>query len=326
MKSLKGAKVLVTGGTGFLGQRVCAALSVAGAEAIPVSRRTGYDLRDEAQALTAMFLAKPDVVVHLAATVGGIGANQAAPATFFSENMKLGMNVIHAATVVGARIVFLSTVCAYPKFCPAPFHEADIWNGFPEETNAPYGIAKRALLVMLQAYRRQFGTRFCYIVPTNLFGPGDNFDERSSHVIPALIKRFHEAYVAKAQKVVCWGTGKATRSFLYVDDAAKAIAMACAGLDDDVPVNLSGAGETTMADLAQRIADLTCFEGEIEWDPSKPDGQPRRLVDGTRAHELLGWSPTTSLNEGLKRTVEWFVGTGTPGAKRPVESSTTIPR
>jgi nucleoside-diphosphate-sugar epimerase len=179
---------------------------------------------------------------------------------------------------------------------------------------------------MLQAYRRQYGTRFCYIVPCNLYGPGDNFEERSSHVIPALVKRFHEAYESKAQKVACWGTGNATRSFLYVDDAAKAIALACAGLDDDVPVNLPGAGETRMADLAQRVADLTWFEGSIEWDSSKPDGQPRRLVDGTRAKELLGWSPTTSLDEGLKRTIEWFVGTRTSGAKLPVESSVPTPR
>lgn len=326
MGGLSGAKVLVTGGTGFLGQRVCAAVSAAGAEAVPVSRRTGYDLLDQAQALTAVFVSRPDVVVHLAATVGGIGANQAAPATFFSDNMRLGMNIVHAAAVARARLVMVGTVCSYPKLCPAPFKEADLWNGYPEETNAPYGVAKRALIVMLQAYRKQFGARSCCLIPTNLFGPGDAFEENKSHVIPALIKRFHEAYLAKAAKVTCWGTGQATRSFLYVDDAADAIARACAGLNDDVPVNLAGVEEVTMAALASRIADLTWFEGEIAWDASKPDGQPRRLVDGTRAKTLLGWSPTTSLDEGLQRTVRWFVDSGISGGGRLEGASTPTPQ
>lgn len=306
MLYLSGARILVTGGTGFLGRYVCQKLSDAKALVLPISRRLGYDLTDEAQAYSAFLIARPDIVIHLAATVGGIGANMARPATFFRDNLKMGMNVVHAASAAGAKVVMLSTVCAYPRDCPVPFLEETLWDGYPESTNAPYGIAKKALLVMLQAYRNQHGLRFSYLIPCNLYGPGDNTDESSSHVIPALIRRFVEAREADAPQVTCWGTGKATRSFLYVEDAAQAIVQAAAGLDDDRPVNLPGGPEIAMSDLAGKIASLVGYDGKIEWDASKPDGQPRRFIDGRRAEKLLGWKPETLLDEGLKKTIQCY--------------------
>ena len=302
-------KVLVTGGAGFLGNRVCAAMRTAGWEAISISRRTGHDLRNKAEALSAVMVTRPDVIVHLAATVGGIGANMERPAEFFYDNMVMGMNVVQAATLSKSRLVMASTVCAYPKNCEVPFNEKDFWNGFPEETNAPYGIAKKALLVMCQAYAKQHGLEHTYLVLCNLYGPRDNFDERSSHVIPALIRRFAEAKAAGRESVTCWGTGKATRSFLHVDDAAVGIREACRRSPcGDNPVNLPGSAEISMKELASAIAKAVGFTGRIEWDPLKPDGQPRRAIDGARALKLLNWKPKISFDEGLKQTADWFIG------------------
>lgn len=316
---IRGSKILVTGASGFLGRHVVDALLEEQAKVIQVSRRTGCDLRDIKQTESVFHAADPEVVVHLAARVGGIGANMQHPASFFTDNMEMGMNVVRVTHQVGARLIFVSTVCAYPKFCPIPFKEEDLWNGYPEETNAPYGIAKRALLVMCQAYRKEYGFRFGCLIPANLFGPGDHFDEKTSHVIPALIRRFHEAKLLKKDSVSCWGTGKATRSFLYVTDAAKAIVRACEVLDDDIPVNLPGTSEIKMSDLAKMIAELVGYYGNIEWDLLKPDGQPRRFVDGSRAKNILGWEPRTDILHGLKETVSWYLRNvdGRPSAEAP---------
>lgn len=304
-----GTRVLVTGGTGFLGQYVSQEVERLGAKVLPIGRKL-YDLRNETDALSVMLSARPDVVIHLAAKVGGIGANMAAPATFFRENMVMGLNMIHATAVAGAKLVMVGTVCSYPKFSPVPFKEADFWNGYPEDTNAPYGVAKKALFVMCRAYRQQHGLKYAYLVPANMYGPFDHFDEGASHVIPALIRRFTEAKEANLPEVVCWGTGKATRSFLFASDAAAAIAKACVVLDHDDIVNLPGGPETSMADLAALVARACGYRGRIKWDPSKPDGQPRRLVDGAKAKELLEWSPTVGLAEGLRATVDWYLTEG----------------
>lgn len=310
MDSISGRRVLVTGGTGFLGQYVCHELEAMGAEPVPLSRRSGFDFRNEAEALSAVLFIKPDVVVHLAGVVGGIGANMAAPATFFRDNMLMGMNVVDAAAKARAKLVMVGTVCSYPKDCPAPFKEETFWDGYPEPTNAPYGIAKKALFVMCRAYRMQHGLKYAYLIPTNLYGPCDNFSDDTSHVIPALIRRFVEAKEKSLKDVSCWGTGKATRSFLFVHDAAKAIATAAAKLDHDDLVNLPGGEETSIAALAALIAKVCGYAGKVSWDPSKPDGQPRRLVDGARAEKLLGWKPRVRLEEGIRATVDWYLSEG----------------
>lgn len=283
-----------------------AALDHAGAQTMPLSRHTGYDLRNENEALQAMLATHPDIVVHLAGVVGGIGANVKQPATFFRDNMLMGMNVVHAASVGRAKIITVGTVCSYPKDGQLPFEEEAFWDGFPEPTNAPYGIAKKALLVMMQAYRKQFGLRFAYLIPSNLYGPGDHFEEGSSHVIPALVRRFVEAKEKGEKEVVCWGSGQVTRSFLFAADAAKAITIAAATLDMDDPVNLPGTEELTIGELSVMIAKLVGYAGKILWDGSKPDGQPRRMIDGTRAKDLLDWEPETKLAEGLKHTIAWY--------------------
>jgi GDP-L-fucose synthase len=300
-------RVLVTGATGFLGNRLVTELARSGARVYPVSRRLGYDLRDRAEAYRALLDSKAEAVVHLAARVGGIGANAANPDIFFTDNMRMGMNVVEATASAGARLTLLSTVCAYPKHCPVPFREEEFWNGYPEETNAPYGVAKRSLLVMCSAYGAKRGLRYAYLVPCNLYGPGDNFDPGSSHVIPALVQKFSDAVDSGRDSVTLWGTGKATRSFLYVDDAASAIVRAVAtGLDHDGPINLPGSEEITIENLASIIGSLVGFRGALFWDPMKPDGQPRRAIDGSRAKDLLAWEPSTKLEEGLRRTVEWW--------------------
>lgn len=306
---LQGAKILVTGATGFLGKFVMAAITDQGGVGVPISKSLGYDLRNETEVLQALLIYQPDIVVHLAATVGGIGANMASPGIFFRDNILMGINVVHACAMANIKLIAVGTICSFPKHCPTPFKEENFWNGYPEETNAPYGIAKKALHVMCEAYRKQYGFHYGYLVPCNLFGPGDHFEEKVSHVIPAMIKRFADAVEANAPEVTCWGTGKATRSFLFAPDAAKAIAIACAELDSDQIVNLPGSEEISMKKLADLVAKLCKYKGEINFDPTKPDGQPKRLVDGTRARTMLGWAPGTTLHDGLEMTIEWYMGT-----------------
>lgn len=311
MAKLKGARVVVTGHAGFLGHHVMEALHAAGALTAGASRRTGVNLLRDGELSEFVQSKRPDTIVHLAATVGGIGANMEKPGTFFRENMLMGMNVVQACAAYDLPLLFVSTICAYPKMCPPPFREEDYWTGFPEETNAPYGIAKKALQVMCSAYRKEFGLKYLCLVPTNLMGPYDNFDERTSHVIPAMIRRFISAKEKGLETVRCWGTGTATRSFLYVEDAADAIVKGTEvlldGLDFDGIVNLPGCPETSMRRLAEIIAATVGYTGVVGWDHTKPDGQPRRAVSGDRAKALLGWEPSTSLGDGIARTVEWHM-------------------
>ena len=298
---------MLTGGAGFLGRGVRERLEAAGAAEIFVPRKVDYDLTDPAAAARAYDAGRPDTVVHLAAEVGGIGANRDNPGRYFYANMAMGLHLIEEARKRDtAKFVQVGTVCSYPKHTPVPFHEEELWNGYPEETNAPYGIAKKALLVMLQAYREQYGLHGAYLMPVNLYGPGDNFDLQSSHVIPALIRKCEEARIAGAGHVSCWGTGRASREFLYVDDCADAIVAATESYDAAEPVNVGAASEITIKDLTELIARVTGFEGRLEWDPSKPDGQPRRGLDTSRAKELFGFEATTPLEEGLERTVAWY--------------------
>jgi GDP-L-fucose synthase len=317
-----GKRILLTGGAGFLGARVRERLEAAGAAEIFVPRRVEYDLTDAAEVARVFGAARPDTVVHLAAEVGGIGANRDNPGRYFYANMAMGLHLIEEARRRGTqKFVQVGTVCSYPKFTPVPFREADLWEGYPEETNAPYGVAKKALLVMLQAYREQYGMDGVYLMPVNLYGPGDNFDLESSHVIPALIRKCEEARVAGASEVMCWGTGSASREFLYVDDCADAIVSAAVSYEDAEPINIGAHSEITIKDLTELIARLTGFEGELAWDPSKPDGQPRRCLDTSRAKELLGFEARTSLAEGLEQTIAWYRSEG-PGAGAEAATST----
>ncbi len=307
---------MLTGGAGFLGSKVRERLEAAGAAELFVPRRADYDLTDAAAVARAYDGARPDTVVHLAAEVGGIGANRDNPGRYFYANMAMGLHLIEEARRRGTgKIVQVGTVCSYPKHTPVPFSESELWNGYPEETNAPYGVAKKALLVMLQAYREQYGLDGVYLLPVNLYGPGDNFDLESSHVIPALIRKCEEARVAGRDEVVCWGTGSASREFLYVDDCADAIVAATERIDDPVPINLGAHREIKIRELTETIARLTGFAGELVWDTSKPDGQPRRCLDTSRATELLGFTAATDFEDGLRRTIEWYrehVAAGSP--------------
>jgi GDP-L-fucose synthase len=304
---VNGKRVLLTGGTGFLGERIRERLEAAGAADVFVPRRAQYDLTDAEAVARAYDDARPDTVIHLAAEVGGIGANRDNPGRFFYANMAMGLHMIEQARRHGTeKFVQIGTVCSYPKHTPVPFVEEDLWNGYPEETNAPYGVAKKALLVMLQGYREQYGLNGVYLMPVNLYGPGDNFDLHTSHVIPALIRKCEEARVAGRDEVVCWGTGSASREFLYVDDCAEAIVAAAQRYDGSEPVNVGASKEITIRELTETIARLTGFEGELVWDTSKPDGQPRRCLDTTRAQRLLGFEASTPLEEGLERTIAWF--------------------
>jgi GDP-L-fucose synthase len=305
--SLAGKRILVTGGAGFLGLPVCGLLEARGAGEVVVPRRADYDLT-EAGAVRRLFEhARPDVVLHLAAEVGGIGANRDNPGRFFYANMAMGLHVVEAARRVGVeKFVQVGTVCSYPKFTPVPFSESSLWDGYPEETNAPYGIAKKALLVMLAAYREQYGFPGIFLMPTNLYGPRDNFDPRSSHVIPALIRKCEEARVAGDPSITCWGTGSASREFLYIDDCAQAIVAATESYDSPEPVNIGVGQEITIHDLVHLIAEVTEYGGEIRWDTTKPDGQPRRVLDTTRAEQEFGFRATTSFGDGLRTTVDWF--------------------
>jgi GDP-L-fucose synthase len=310
-------RILVTGGAGFLGKRLQAALLANGApqQSILVPLIEDFDLTHEADVVRMYREMKPDVVIHLAALVGGIGANRENPGLFFYANMAMGLHLIEHARRVGVKkFVQVGTICAYPKFTPVPFREEDLWNGYPEETNAPYGIAKKALLVMLQAYRQQYGVSGVYLLPVNLYGPGDNFDPRSSHVIPALIRKFCEAKERGQDRVVIWGTGQASREFLYVDDCAQGIALATQRYDKPDPVNLGAGFEITIRDLAETIGRLVAFQGKLVWDGTKPDGQPRRCLDTSRAETEFGFRATMPFEEGLRRTIQWWESTAQESA------------
>ena len=272
-----------------------------------VPRKQEFDLTIENDVERLYEIAQPDIVIHLAAEVGGIGANMAQPGRFFFANMAMGLHLVEHARRWGIeKFVHTGTVCAYPKYAPIPFCEADIWNGYPEETNAPYGVAKKALFVMLDGYQRQYGLKSAILVPVNLYGPGDNFNPNSSHVIPALIRKCLEAKQTNSPEVVCWGTGSATREFLYVDDAAEAIVRAAEIMEEPLPINLGGGIEISIRDLMTKIAQACDYRGRIAWDASKPDGQPRRSLDITRARRLLNWSPQQEFDAGLKATVQWW--------------------
>lgn len=300
-------RVLVTGASGFLGRFVVRELAQAGCDEVFQPRRSDYDLRDKL-AVEALHLAtRPTLVIHLAALVGGIGANRARPGEFFHDNLLMGLHVIDAARRHGVRkFVGIGTICAYPKFAAVPFSEDELWNGYPEETNAPYGLAKKMLLVQLQAYRQQYGMEGIYLLPVNLYGPGDNFDPASSHVIPALIRKCVEARNAGEPEIVVWGTGRPTREFLYVEDAARGIRLAAERYTGSDPVNLGTGSEISIRELAELIARATGFKGRFHWDESQPDGQPRRSLDTRRAAAYFDFRATTPFQEGLRRTVEWY--------------------
>ena len=297
----------MTGGEGFLGRNVLATLTDHGCRNVFTVSHTEYDLLLSEDIERLYRDVKPQVVIHLASVVGGIGANSRNPGRFFYENLIMGAQIMEAARLNHVeKFVQIGTVCAYPKFTPVPFKEDDLWNGYPEETNAPYGIAKKALLVQAQAYRDQYGFNAIYLMPENLYGPGDNFDPESSHVIPALIKKFVEAQASGAATVNVWGSGTATREFLYVTDAAAGIVLATEHYDGREPVNLGSGQEISIRDLAQLIAAETGFQGEIVWDASKPDGQPRRALDTSRAFERFGFRAQVQFRDGLRRTIEWY--------------------
>jgi GDP-L-fucose synthase len=304
--SLRGRRVAVTGGAGFLGSHVVDRLKDVGVEPF-VPRSRDYDLRTERGVERFLADAGPEIVIHLAARVGGIGANRDHPGSFLYDNLIMGARLIEACRTAGvSKLVCVGTICAYPERTPVPFREDDLWNGYPEPTNAPYGLAKKMLLVQLEAYRREYGFRGIYLLPVNLYGPRDDFDLASSHVIPALIRKCVEARRAGARTVACWGSGDPTREFLYVRDCAEAIVLATERYDDPDPVNLGTGEEISIRDLAARIARLTGFDGELVWDRTKPDGQARRRLDTTRARERFGFVARTGLDEGLARTVEWY--------------------
>jgi GDP-L-fucose synthase len=300
-------RVVVSGAHGFLGSFVVEELLARGAHEVIAARSSEYDLREKAETLRLYKDTRPDIFIHLAAVVGGIGANRANPGRFFYENAAIGLNAIEVGRLVGLeKFVCAGTICSYPKFTPVPFREEDFWNGYPEETNAPYGLAKKMLLVQLQTYRQQYGMNGIYLMPVNLYGPHDNFDPDSSHVIPSLIRKCLEAKSCGAAEIVAWGTGTATREFLYVEDAAEAVAMAAEKYSKPEPVNLGSGEEISIRDLLERIRLLAAFEGATRWDDTKPDGQPRRLVDSSRALAEFGWRATTTLSDGLLRTVNWY--------------------
>lgn len=303
---LAGSTVLVTGGTGFLGRHVSAELRSAGAEVVALGRRDG-DLRHRSVIDGLLARHRPDAVIHLAAVVGGIGANAAEPGRFLYENAVMGLELLDACRVAGvAKVVIAGTVCSYPRDTPVPFREEHLFDGYPEETNAPYGLAKKLLLTQAQAYRAQYGCNMVYLLPTNLYGPGDHFDLERSHVIPAMIRRFSEAAERGDDTVTLWGDGSPTREFLYVADAARAFRLALERYDGPEPVNVGSGEEISIKDLAERVAAEVGFGGRILWDTSRPNGQPRRCLDTSRARRWLGFEPEVPFTEGLRRTVEWY--------------------
>jgi GDP-L-fucose synthase len=300
-------RVLVTGGAGFLGTHVVRKIQAQGCPDVIVPRSREFDLRDNAAVVSLFEQARPDLIIHLAAVVGGIGANRQHPGRFFYDNAIMGLQLIEQARLCGVeKFVVIGTVCAYPKFTPVPFREADLWQGYPEETNAPYGLAKKMLLVQAQAYRQEYGMNAIYLLPVNLYGPGDNFDPETSHVIPALIRKCLDAVEGGREEVVVWGTGQASREFLYVEDAAEAIVLAAEYYNNPEPVNLGSGRELSIKELVELIAELTGFQGRLVWDATKPDGQPRRCLDTTLAEHAFGFRAQTNFREGLQRTIDWY--------------------
>ncbi|MEX2160755.1 MAG: GDP-L-fucose synthase [Anaerolineales bacterium] len=306
-KFWQGKRVTVTGGAGFLGSVIVAKLRARGATDIFVPRKKEYDLAQPADSARMLDEAKPDLVIHVAALAGGIGVNRARPAEFFYTNLMMGVPLMHQAWERGVKkFVALGTICSYPKFAPTPFREENLWDGYPEETNAPYGLAKKMLLVQAQAYRQQYGFNAIFLLPVNLYGPGDNFDLETSHVIPALIRKFIEAEERGDKQVVLWGDGSPTREFLYVDDAAEGVVLAAERYDGPEPVNLGSGHEISIQNLAETIGRLTGYSGDYVWDTDKPNGQPRRLLDVSRAEEYFGFRAGTDFEEGLRKSIDWF--------------------
>ncbi len=300
-------RILVTGGSGFLGRQLLSVLEQRGYQHVLAPRRADFDLTDTSQVKACIQQTRPDAIIHLAAVVGGIGANMARPGDFFYLNLMMGANLLEEARQQGvSKFVAIGTICSYPKFTPVPFKEDTIWDGYPEETNAPYGLAKKMLLVQAQAYRQQYGYNAIHLVPTNLYGPGDNFDPETSHVIPGLIRKFIEAQENNEDHVTAWGTGTATREFLFVRDCAEGIVAALERYDGPEPVNLGSGEEISIKDLAHLVANACDFKGEIRFDPTKPDGQPRRKLDTSKARDHFGWQSQTSFPEGLKATIDWY--------------------
>ncbi len=311
-------RVVVTGGAGFLGSRVVERLRLRGAAEIVAPRSSEYDLRDLDGVRRLLRDHRPHVVIHLAARVGGIGANREKPAEFFYDNLLMGVQLLHESYREGVeKLVAVGTVCSYPRIVPLPFKEEDLWQGYPEETNAPYGMAKKMLLVQSQAYRQQYGFNSVFLLPVNLFGPGDNFDLKTSHVIPALIRKFSEAKRSGARQVTAWGTGAPTREFLYVDDAAEAIVLATERYNRSEPVNVGMGVEISIRELAEKIRTLVGYPGSVQWDAGKPDGQPRRCLDTAKAESFFGFKARTSLEAGLRKTVEWYQGVGLKMEENP---------
>ncbi len=307
MNFWKGKRILVTGGRGFLGKHVVAKMTAKQPEAVFAPSKAEYDLVQENNIARLYGETHPQIVVHLASVVSGIGANRAYPGKFFYENLMMGVQLMELARRYGVeKFVALGTICAYPKFTPIPFREEDLWNGYPEETNAPYGLAKKMLLVQAHAYRAQYGFNAIYLLPVNLYGPGDNIDPQTSHVIPAIIRKCVEAVRNNAKQIVLWGTGKPTREFLYVEDAADAIVLATEHYNGPEPVNLGSGIEISIRDLTTLIGKLTGFKGEIVWDAAQPDGQPRRALDVHRAEQLFVFSATTDFEDGLRKTIDWY--------------------
>ncbi|WP_041589408.1 NAD-dependent epimerase/dehydratase family protein [Thermoanaerobacterium thermosaccharolyticum] len=300
-------RVVITGGAGFLGSYVVEKLQERGCKNIFVPRSKDYDLTKEKSIIDLLNDTNPNMIIHLAAVVGGIGANRENPGSFFYKNLMMGTQLIEQARLHDVdKFVAIGTICAYPKYTPVPFKEEDLWNGYPEETNAPYGLAKKMMLVQSQAYRQQYGFNSIYLLPVNLYGPRDNFDPKTSHVIPALIKKCIDAVNEGKDEIVVWGTGNATREFLYVEDCAEAIVLAAEKYNSSDPVNIGSGFEISIKDLVNLIAELTGFKGKIVWDATKPDGQPRRLLDTSKAEKNFGFKAKTDFREGLKKTIEWY--------------------